>query len=205
MAIGAIGRRHGELEGPRVLLRGLRDSDFEEWRAVRRANRSWLEPWEPLPEFGTPDAAADRSAFRARCAAWDRQRQFDAAYGYGVFLGDALIGEVSLGSVQRGPFQSAYVGYWMAEEHAGKGYTPEAVVLVLRFGFEHLALHRIEAAIVPRNAASRRVAEKLGMRDEGTSRELLQIRGVFEDHVRYAMLQDEWLERKDELEAQFLT
>ena len=76
-------------------------------QAILDANRDWLEPWEPLPEFGTPDALADRSGFRARCQAWDRQRQFDAAYGYGVFLGDALIGEVSLGSVQRGPFQSA--------------------------------------------------------------------------------------------------
>jgi ribosomal-protein-alanine N-acetyltransferase len=199
-----IGRRRNEMEGQRVALRTLRDSDFEAWREVRSANRDWLEPWEPLPEFGTPDALADRSGFRARCQAWDRQRQFDAAYGYGIFLDDVLIGEVSLGSVQRGPFQSAYVGYWMAQSHAGHGYTPEAVVLILRFGFEHLALHRIEAAIVPRNTASRRVAEKLGMRDEGTARGLLQIRGVFEDHVRYAMLSDEWTERKAELEAEFL-
>ena len=118
---------------------------------------------------------------------------------------DALIGEVSLGSVQRGPFQSAYVGYWMAEEHAGHGFTPEAVVLILRFGFEQLALHRIEAAIVPRNTASRRVVEKIGLRDEGTARGLLQIRGVYEDHVRYAMLQEEWIARRADLEAEFLT
>jgi ribosomal-protein-alanine N-acetyltransferase len=193
------------MEGPRVTLRTLRDTDFEAWRDVRSANRAWLEPWEPLPEFGTPDALADRSGFRARCQAWDRQRQFDAAYGYGVFLGDALIGEVSLGSVQRGPFQSAYVGYWMAEQHAGHGYTPEAVVLILRFGFVQLALHRIEAAIVPRNTASRRVVEKIGLRDEGTACGLLQIRGVYEDHVRYAMLQEEWIARRADLEAEFLT
>lgn len=204
MAIGAIGRRHGELEGPRVLLRPLRDADFEAWRAVRHANRAWLEPWEPLPEFGTPDAAADRSGFRARCAAWDRQRQFDAAYGFGVFLDRDLVGEVSLGSVQRGPFQSAYIGYWVSEQHAGRGITPEAVVLLMRFGFETLALHRLEAAIVPRNAASRRVAEKLGLREEGTARELLQIRGTFEDHVRYAILSDEWHDRRAELDAEFL-
>ncbi|MFM7616223.1 MAG: GNAT family N-acetyltransferase [Actinomycetes bacterium] len=200
-----IGRRRTDLDGPRVALRPLRDTDFEAWRDVRSANREWLEPWEPLPEFGTPDALADRGGFRARCQAWDRQRQFDAAYGYGIFLGAALIGEVSLGSVQRGPFQSAYVGYWMDEAHAGRGFTPEAVVLTLRYGFEHLALHRIEAAIVPRNTASRRVAEKLGMRDEGNARGLLQIRGVFEDHVRYAMLSEEWTDRKSDLEAEFLT
>ena len=93
----------------------------------------------------------------------------------------------------------------MAEEHAGHGFTPEAVVLILRFGFEQLALHRIEAAIVPRNTASRRVVEKIGLRDEGTARGLLQIRGVYEDHVRYAMLQEEWIARRADLEAEFLT
>ena len=193
------------IDGPRITLRPLKDSDFEAWREVRNANREWLEPWEPLPDSGTPDATSDKSAFRSRCAAWDRQRQFDAAYGNGIFYQDTLIGEVSLGSVQRGPFQSAYVGYWIAEQHAGKGLAPEAVALTLRFGFDTLRLHRIEAAIVPRNAASRRVAEKLGLRNEGTSMELLQIRGIYEDHVRYAMVSSEWEDRRAQIESDFLT
>ena len=149
----------------------------------------------------------DPDAFRARCGAWDRQRQFDAAYGFGVFLrdGERFAGEVSLGNVQRGPFQSAYVGYWIDEAAAGHGYIPEGVVLMLRYAFEELRLHRIEAAIVPRNAPSRRVANKLGLRDEGVARRLLQIRGVYEDHVRYAITSEEWAERRDELAAGFLT
>jgi ribosomal-protein-alanine N-acetyltransferase len=115
-----------------------------------------------------------------------------------------FIGEVSLGSVQRGPFQSANVGYWIDEPYAGHGYMPEAVAIVLRFAFDQLGLHRVEAAIVPRNARSRRVAEKLGMRDEGTSERFLQIRGVWEDHVRYAITAEEWAARKGELEDAFL-
>ena len=74
------------LEGPRVLLRPLRSQDFDAWHDVRRRSREWLETWEPLPEPGSPDPATDPDAFRARCGAWDRQRQFDAAYGFGVFL-----------------------------------------------------------------------------------------------------------------------
>jgi ribosomal-protein-alanine N-acetyltransferase len=81
---------------------------------------------------------------------------------------------------------------------------PEAVAVVLRFAFDQLGLHRVEAAIVPRNARSRRVAEKLGMRDEGTSERFLQIRGVWEDHVRYAITAEEWSARKRELEGAFL-
>ena len=59
--------------------------------------------------------------------------------------------------------------------------------------------------MVPRNAASRRVAEKLGLRNEGTSIGLLQIRGVYEDHVRYAIVSSEWEQRRTEIERDFLT
>ncbi len=168
---------------------------------MRVDSRDWLEPWEPLGEPGTPDPVTDPEAFKARCGAWERQRHFDAAYGFGIFLqkGATFVGEVSLGSVQRGPFQSANVGYWIDEGHAGQGYMPESVAVVLRYAFEQLGLHRVEAAIVPRNARSRRVTEKLGMRDEGTSERFLQIRGVWEDHVRYAITSEEWAVRKDEI------
>lgn len=184
----------------------MKASDWEAWRAVRIRSRDFLEPWEPLGEPGAPDPVTDADAFKARCGAWERQRHFDAAYGFGIFLRDSgeLIGEVSLGSVQRGPFQSGNVGYWIDEAHAGHGYMPEAVAVVLRYAFEQLGMHRVEAAIVPRNARSRRVAEKLGMRDEGTSERFLQIRGVWEDHVRYAITAEEWAVRKDELVGAFL-
>ena len=69
-------------------------------------------------------------------------------------------------------------------------------MLLLRYAFETLRLHRLEAAIVPRNAPSRRVAEKLGLRDEGTAHRFLQIHGVYEDHVRYAITAEEWAERR---------
>ena len=139
-------------------------------------------------------------------AAWERQRHFDAAYGYGIFLrsNSEFVGEVSLGSVQRGPFQSANIGYWIDEGNAGQGLMPEAVALLVRHAFEELGLHRVEAAIVPRNDRSRRVVDKLGLREEGTSDRFLQIRGVWEDHVRYAITAEEWAERKAELESRFL-
>jgi len=195
-----------ELIGARVLLRPLTSDDWEAWREVRLRCREWLERWEPRPEPGSADPALDREAFRARCGAWERQRHFDAAYGFGLFLTDGrFAGEVSLASVQRGPFQMGYVGYWIDEALAGHGYVPEGVVLIMRHAFESLALHRLEAAIVPRNHPSRRVAEKLGLRDEGIAVRFLQIQGVYEDHVRYAITAEEWAERGHELVARFLT
>jgi ribosomal-protein-alanine N-acetyltransferase len=191
--------------GARVLLRPLRVEDWDAWREVRVRCREWLEKWEPRPDLGASDPVSDHEAFRARCGAWERQRHFDAAYGFGLFLNDGrFAGEVSLGSVQRGPFQMGYIGYWIDQALAGRGYVPEGVVLLIRYAFSALDLHRLEAAIVPRNAASRRVAEKIGMRDEGTAVRFLQIQGVYEDHVRYAITVEEWRARQGELTAQFL-
>jgi ribosomal-protein-alanine N-acetyltransferase len=150
-------------------------------------------------------ARAVGAAPGARCGSWERQRAFDSAYGFGIFLRRGeFVGEVSLGTVQRGPFQSAFVGYWIDEDHAGNGYVPEAVVLTLRYAFDELALHRVEAVIVPRNERSRRVVDKLGLRAEGVAERFLQIQGVWEDHLRYAITRDEWEDRRDDYERRFL-
>ena len=187
------------LFGRRVLLRPLVVSDFPAWREVRRRNDAWLTKWEPTRIPGTPDVIEDREAFSVRCSARQRERQLGAGYGFGVFVDGEFAGEINLSSVQRGPFQSAYVGYWIDEAKAGHSYTPEAVVVVARFAFEELRLHRIQIAIIPRNRASHRVMEKLAIRDEGTAVRYLEINGNWEDHVRYAVTAEDWWDRRDDL------
>jgi ribosomal-protein-alanine N-acetyltransferase len=188
------------LAGRRVVLRPLEPSDHAAWRDVRLRCREWLEPWEPLPDPGTPDPVKDVAAFRARCAAWSRQRHLDSAYPHGIFLRDGqLVGEINLSGIQRGPFQSGHVGYWVDRDLAGQRLVPEALVVILRFAFDELRLHRIEIAIIPRNERSHRVVEKLGVRREGIAERYLQIRGVWEDHVLYGMTVEEWEERGPQL------
>lgn len=181
------------------MLRPLRRDDFRAWRAVRRRNVDWLTRWEPQRVPGAPDVVEDRDAFAARCAARERERQLGTGHGFGIFVDGAFAGEINLNAIQRGPFQSAYVGYWIDQAHAGHGYVPEAVVLVVRFAFEDLHLHRVQIAIIPRNTASRRVVEKLGIRDEGVAERYLEINGRWEDHVRYAITAEEWAGRGDAL------
>ena len=69
---------------------------------------------------------------------------------------------------------------------------PEALVPLCRAAFDDLRLHRVQISIIPRNTASRRVVEKLGIRDEGVAQRYLEINGVWEDHVRYAITVEEW-------------
>lgn len=193
------------LAGRRVQLRPMMASDFPSWQEVRRRNAVWLLPWEARRQAGQADVVESRRAFEARCEAVDRERANGSAFRFGVFVGGKLIGEMNLGSVQRGAFQNVYVGYWIDEAHAGQGLTPEALVVAFRFAFEDLGLHRVQVSIIPRNAASRRVAEKLKLRDEGIAERYLEINGVWEDHVRYAMTAEEWRERRSELVDRWIT
>lgn len=155
---------------------------------------------------GGPDVVESRDAFSARCSARARDWQLGTGYGFGVFVDDGTFaGEMNLSSLQRGPFQNAYVGYWIDEARAGGGYAPEALVVAARFAFEELALHRLQVAIIPRNGPSRRVVEKLALREEGVALRYLEINGVWEDHVRYGFTSEEWTARKAELEAAWLS
>ena len=189
------------LFGRRVVLRPLQAHDFLQWQDVRRRNVDWLTKWEPARIPGQPDVVEDHDAFNVRCSARQRERQLGAGYGFGIFVDGTFAGEINVSSVQRGPFQSAYIGYWIDESCAGHGYMPEALVVLMRYAFEDVHLHRVQVSIIPRNTASRRVVEKLELRDEGTALRYLEINGVWEDHVRYAMTVEEWEARRDELMA----
>lgn len=187
------------LFGKRIMLRPLVDSDFDAWHEVRVRNEEWLVPWEPRRPPSSPDPVRDRVAFENRCGIRARERQSDRAYPFGVFLDDRLIGELNINNVIRGALQNATIGYWIDRAHAGQGFIAEAVVVGFKYAFEQLRLHRIEICIVPRNQNSRRVMEKLDLRDEGTALRYLEINGVWEDHVRYAITLEEWRARHREL------
>ncbi len=192
-----------ELEGRRVVLRTLTEADYEEWYEVRTRCREWLVPWEPRPK-GAPLPAEDRQSFAARCALRERERQLGTGYGFGIFVEGRFAGEITLSSIQRGPFQTGHVGYWIDRDLAGRGYVPEAVVVVLVFAFDTIALHRVEISIIPRNRASLRVVEKLDLRSEGLAQRYLEIDGEWEDHAKFAMTSEEWSRRRSQLIADWI-
>lgn len=199
-----IGTQSVTLIGRRVVLRAMTLADFPQWREVRLANEQWLTGWEPLRVAEGPDVVNDRGAFSLRCHSRQRETKNGSGYGFGLFVGGQFAGEVNLNNLQRGPFQNAYLGYWVDQRHAGNGYIPEAVVLALKFAFEELTLHRVQISIVPRNEPSRRVVEKLGIRHEGLAERYLEINGQWEDHLRFAITSEEWDERSAELNAAWL-
>ncbi|MDA8261254.1 MAG: GNAT family protein [Actinomycetota bacterium] len=179
------------LRAKRVTLRPLRESDFEAWNEVRTRCGLWLTRWEPLPPEGYGDPNG-RRLFISRCVSREQESRMGTAYAFGVFLGSRFVGEANLSAIQRGPVQSANIGYWVDMAEAGKGITPEACAAIFRFAFEELRLHRIQISIVPRNSASLRVVEKLGLRQEGVAERYIEINGIWEDHAIFAITREEW-------------
>ena len=192
------------LTGKRIQLRPLNDDDYSAWSEVRLRNADWLLRWEPLRPAYAPDPAVERSAYVNRCRARERETAADQAYPFGIFVDGTFAGEINLNNVARGALQSGTLGYWIDQAKAGHAYMSEAVVVMLHFAFDRLDLHRIEICIVPRNVNSKRVVEKIGLRYEGTAEKYLQIAGVWEDHLRYAITAEEWKVRADSLLSEWV-
>lgn len=179
------------LELGATAIRPFARTDLEGLIALRLGNRGFMAPYE-----------ADRSdAFFTRggqvreigldTEAWTT----GAGYAFAILDrsdDDRLIGRIALSNVVRGPWQNATLGYWVDEAANGRGHATAAVTLGCRFAFEHAGLHRVQPAIMPRNARSRRVVEKVGFRHEGTAERYLKIAGVWEDHDIFALTREEW-------------
>jgi [ribosomal protein S5]-alanine N-acetyltransferase len=97
-----------------------------------------------------------------------------------------LIGGIGLGITAR--HKRGGLGYWLGVDYWRQGYATEAARAVLTYGFQTLELHRIEAGYYPRNPASGRVLEKIGMQREGLMRGDVLKGDQFEDTVLYARL-----------------
>ncbi len=169
----------------RVYLRAPASSDREEFVALMRASRSFHRPWATAPtdneRFDAYLADARRPDFEAILVC----RREDLA----------IIGFFNLSQIERGPMQSAYLGYAAGKPFAGRGYMREGIELVLRHAFETMLLHRIEANIQPGNHASIALARGAGFRREGFSPRYLKISGRWRDHERWAILAEDWRAR----------
>jgi ribosomal-protein-alanine N-acetyltransferase len=178
------------LEGPRVMLRAPRSGDFNAWRDLRRRSRDFLKPFEPR----WTDADLSRHAFTSRLTRGREEARRGTDFSFLIFERQAgrLVGGMTVSNIRRRAAQYGNLGYWMGESFAGQGLMTEAVRVMLPFYFETLGLHRLHAACLPDNIASRRVLEKNGFREEGYALNYLQIDGKWADHVLFALTRETW-------------
>ncbi|MGH6876306.1 MAG: GNAT family N-acetyltransferase [Rhizomicrobium sp.] len=177
------------VNGEGVYLRYPRVADFPPWASLRSESRTFLAPWEPA--WATDELS--KGAFRRRLKRYQREAREDAAYAFFVFRAadHALLGGCTLSNVRRGVTQCCALGYWVGERFARQGHMSDAVRALVPFIFRTLGLHRIEAACLPSNEASRNLLAKAGFRQEGLARRYLQINGEWQDHVLFALLSED--------------
>lgn len=101
-----------------------------------------------------------------------------------------IIGTVSYRNIVKPVYSSCIIGYKMGKAYRNKGYCSEAIKATLPLVTGELDIHRVEAFILPDNAPSIALAEKLGFVREGLVRDKFVIQGVRRDHYLYSYLAD---------------
>jgi [ribosomal protein S5]-alanine N-acetyltransferase len=164
----------------RVRLRRILAEDRDEFLRLARASIDLHRPWYTMPttpqEFGV------------------YLTRFTQATAEGLVVcvrqGGGMAGVITIDSIVRGRFQSASLSYAAFAPSAGRGYMSEGLGLVLRYAFQQLRLHRLEASIQPDNQASLRLVQRHGFRKEGYSPDMLFIDGAWRDHERWAITRE---------------
>lgn len=176
------------VKGRGVILRPPRASDYGAWAGLRQASHAYLQPWEPL----WPEDDLTRAAFKRRLTIYAREMEGGNAWPFFIFAeaDQSLVGAITLSNVRRGVAEVGTLGYWIGQAQAGRGLATAAVRAMVGYAFDDLKLHRVEAACVPANLASRRVLEKAGFELEGQARAYLKINGAWADHLLFGVVND---------------
>jgi [ribosomal protein S5]-alanine N-acetyltransferase len=172
--------------GNRVILRAPVADDFEQWAELRQKSRAFLEKWEPAwqaDEFS-------KHAFRQRLRIYNARARDDQAYAFFLFSKEhgQLIGGLTLSHIRRGVSQAGTLGYWIGLPYARQGYMTDAIDTLTSLAATRFGLHRVEAACLPNNLASRNLLAKCGFEQEGYAKSYVKIAGQWEDHVLFAKL-----------------
>ena len=157
----------------------------EDWVAVhewaRRPEVCRYQEWGPNTEAQTQQFVSEA------VQAWAQRPQ--VRFAFVIEVDGAVVGnaEFKLRDSSQGE-----IGYLVHPDAWGRGIATRTAIELLEFGFTKHGLHRIYGTCDPRNTASGRVLQKVGMRHEGRLRETIQLRDGWRDSDLYAILDHEW-------------
>lgn len=182
------------LHGDHIHLRPPRIEDWPQWSKIRGQNIEHLKPYEP-------EWAADsltQEFFKKRLKRQIREWDIGNAQCFLIFetANHKLIGGMNINNICRGAAQYAALGYWIDKGYEGRGFMREALDVTLKYCFEDMKLHRINAACIPENMRSKNLLLSSGFVEEGFARKYLHINGVWQDHILFGICNDDFLKKK---------
>lgn len=177
-----VDRRNALGWGKTTYLRFPRASDLDEFLSAARRSRRLHHPWVR--------PATDEEAFSGYLRGARRgiqRRTLICRTEDG-----AIVGYLNFNVITYYSLQSATLGYAAFEPHAAKGYMRDGLRVGLGYAFGSLKLHRLEANIQISNKRSVRLVKAAGFQLEGYSPRYLEINGRWQDHLRFALLKENW-------------
>ncbi len=173
------------LETDRLLLRKIELEDKEDIYAYTSNEEvSKYVTWD------THKSLADTSGFIEFVLAQYRVKKI-APWGIEYKENGKLIGTIDFVMWQPN-YHVAEIGYCLSQDYWGMGIVTEAANEVIKYGFTHMDLVRIQARCMAENIGSARVMEKIGMSFEGVMRKAMYTKGFQRDIKMYSILDEEF-------------
>jgi len=173
-------------ETNRIKLRSFQDTDLVPVHALLV---------DPESSVYNPGIAPDNEYATAIVLTnWINEKEAEPRNRYTFLIennNQQFIGIISIGIIKT-QYKNAEIWYKISPEFWGMGYATEAVKIIIKFGFENLLLHRIEAGCAVGNVASYKVLEKAGMYREAHTRKLLPLKCGWSDNYGYAILEEDF-------------
>lgn len=184
------------LSSERTFLRCPKLDDYTAWKSLYLRSLDFLKPYEPERPR---DYVTNFSHFSSMVEIAETEIWQDKGYRFFIFDKETseLLGGIALSNLIRGSFQNAHCGYWIGEKFTRQGFMTEALSETVRFVFRHLKLHRVQASCLVKNERSIGLLEKLKFRNEGIAKGYLKIDGKWQDHIRFAMTFEDYLNNKE--------
>lgn len=181
-----------QLETKRLLLRELKSTDAE------AMHRYLSNPEVTLYLDTQPHRSLKQTQDLMNFLASLSEKGEGFRWGITLKSGDAagvVIGTCGYHAWAKDHFR-AEIGYELARDYWGQGIMAEAVKALLTFGFEQMALNRVEAMVLEGNRASARFLEKMGFQQEVVLREYEFVQGRFRDVQLFSLLSKDYLSEK---------
>lgn len=179
------GDRLPTLTTSRLALRWLEDDDADAVYAVFRepqVMRYWSRPAFTDPAEALALIHQIRELFQARSL---------FQWGIAEQSSNDVIGTCTLFRLDPDN-RRGEIGFALGLDHWGQGFASEAIERLIRFCFDDLDLHRLEADADPRNERSLRLLERQGFQREGLLRERYHVNNEIQDAVFLGLLRNEW-------------
>jgi len=170
-----------------VEIRLVAVEDTAEITALVTSNQEFLAPWEPVRSADYASEATQRQLIEDALA----RHAIGSAVPLVITEAGSIVGRINLNDIVRGAFQSAHLGYWVSQDHNGRGVATAAVGAAVELAFGHYALHRVQAGTLLHNRGSRRVLQRNGFTEIGRAPRYLKIAGEWQDHLLFQRISDQ--------------